>query len=151
MLACETIPCRIEAEALVELLKEYPQLPAWLSFSCRDERCVCHSEALVECIASAENVSNIVAVGVNCTPPRFVSGLLRSIAGTTTKLLLAYPNSGESWDATHHRWTDTAETADWSPLARQWYDAGARLIGGCCRTSPETIAQLAGLRKTSPS
>lgn len=34
LLALETIPCRIEAEMLVELIREYPDLKAWLSFSC---------------------------------------------------------------------------------------------------------------------
>jgi homocysteine S-methyltransferase len=149
VLACETIPCRVEAEALVALLEHYPQLPAWLSFSCRDDRHVCHGESLVDCVASAEHTVNIVAVGVNCTPPRYISGLLKSIAGHTEKLLLAYPNSGESWDAARHCWTDTAETSDWTRLARQWHSDGARLIGGCCRTSPETIVQLAALRNTT--
>lgn len=34
ILALETIPCVAEAEMLVELIKEYPNIKAWLSFSC---------------------------------------------------------------------------------------------------------------------
>lgn len=34
MLALETIPCKAEASMLVELLKDYPNIKAWLSFSC---------------------------------------------------------------------------------------------------------------------
>lgn len=33
LLALETIPCKVEAEMLVELLKEFPDMKAWLSFS----------------------------------------------------------------------------------------------------------------------
>lgn len=33
MLALETIPCQLEAEVLVQLLKEFPEMKAWLSFS----------------------------------------------------------------------------------------------------------------------
>lgn len=33
-LALETIPCASEAEMLVEFIKEYPTVKAWLSFSC---------------------------------------------------------------------------------------------------------------------
>lgn len=36
ILAFETIPCRAEAEVLLNLLKnEYPNAKAWLSFSCK--------------------------------------------------------------------------------------------------------------------
>lgn len=34
LLALETIPCKVEAEMLVELMKDYPNVNAWLSFSC---------------------------------------------------------------------------------------------------------------------
>lgn len=35
ILALETIPCRVEAEMLIELVKEYPEVKAWLTFSCK--------------------------------------------------------------------------------------------------------------------
>lgn len=35
LLALETIPCQEEAEMLVELIKEWPQMKAWLAFSCK--------------------------------------------------------------------------------------------------------------------
>jgi homocysteine S-methyltransferase len=44
LIACETIPCLAEGEALVKLLAEFPQTFAWLSFSCRDEFRLCHGE-----------------------------------------------------------------------------------------------------------
>ena len=36
LLACETLPARLEAEAIVELLEdEFPTTRAWVSFSCK--------------------------------------------------------------------------------------------------------------------
>lgn len=36
MLAFETIPCKAEAEVLINLLKkDYPNMKAWLTFSCK--------------------------------------------------------------------------------------------------------------------
>lgn len=35
LLAFETVPCKMEGIALVELLKEFPNARAWLSFSCK--------------------------------------------------------------------------------------------------------------------
>jgi homocysteine S-methyltransferase len=143
LIACETIPCLTEAEALVRLLADHPDMPAWLSFSCKGEQSVCHGETLAECVAVAEHTPNIVAVGVNCTPPRFVPALLQSLNGRTAKHLLAYPNSGETWDAARRCWRATdGMTLDWGSAARAWHAAGARLIGGCCRTTPETIRRI---------
>ena len=36
LLACETIPSRLEAEVLLRLLRDTPHRWAWMSFSCRD-------------------------------------------------------------------------------------------------------------------
>jgi homocysteine S-methyltransferase len=143
LLACETIPCRAEGEALVRLLAEFPTTKAWLSFSCCDETHVCYGETFAECVALANSSEQIVAVGLNCTAPRWVESLLRSAAGVTSKPLLVYPNSGEQWDADSHCWRPGTGSGDLTGPALRWYEAGARLIGGCCRTTPADIQALA--------
>jgi homocysteine S-methyltransferase len=153
LLACETIPSLQEGEALVRLLCELPGAGAWLSFSCRDGARVCHGEAFTDCAALAEGVDQVVAVGVNCTAPRHVEALLRAAGTVTAKPLVAYPNRGEGWDAAAQRWVAGHEPAppDFAELARVWRAAGARLIGGCCRTTPDDIRALArALGRASP-
>jgi homocysteine S-methyltransferase len=51
LLACETIPCLVEAQALVELLAEFPRCSAWISFSARDSVYTSHGELLSDCAA----------------------------------------------------------------------------------------------------
>ncbi|MSQ94484.1 MAG: homocysteine S-methyltransferase [Gemmataceae bacterium] len=143
LLACETVPCLVEAEALVKLLGEFPATPAWLSFSCGDESRLCHGEPFAEAIQLANESANIIAVGVNCTPPRFIEGLLAGISSIAKKPLLVYSNSGEAWDSARHCWHGASANADWGENARRWQRAGARLIGGCCRTTPATIRCIA--------
>jgi homocysteine S-methyltransferase len=143
LLACETIPCLAEGEALVRLLAEFPEAKAWLSFSCCEESHVCHGETFAECVALANCSAQIVAVGLNCTAPRFVESLLQSAAGVTQKPLLVYPNSGERWDAANHCWLPGTGVGNLTAPSLRWYDAGARLIGGCCRTTPADIQQIA--------
>ena len=138
LLAFETIPSKLEAEALIELLAEFPQRKAWLSFSCKDEQHVCHGEHFADCVALAETSNQIIAIGINCTPPQYVVPLLES-AQHRSKPLMVYPNSGEEWVADENRWSGTACEAQ---AATAWYDAGARVIGGCCRTKPEDIARM---------
>ena len=142
LLACETVPSLAEGEALVKLLAEFPDVPAWLSFSCKDERDLCHGEPFAEAVQLANDAPNIVAVGVNCTAPRFIDGLLASVAAIARKPLLVYPNSGETWDAHRHCWVGTHAEPDWRECVQRWHRAGARLIGGCCRTTPDTIRQI---------
>jgi homocysteine S-methyltransferase len=143
LLACETIPCQVEAVALARVLSEFPETPAWISFSCRDAEHVWHGERLTECVAVVESVRNVIAVGINCTRPQWVEKLLLSIANQTRKLLLAYPNSGEAWDPAAHSWRPEQPVFDWTRGALAWRAAGARLIGGCCRTTPTTIREIA--------
>lgn len=143
LLACETIPCLAEAAALARLLGEVSHRPAWVSFSCRDESSLRHGEPLVEAVALVSAAPNVSAVGVNCTAPRHVEPLLHAARSATDRALVAYPNSGEGWDAERHAWTETPESFDWGGAARRWRAAGARLIGGCCRTTPEIIREIA--------
>jgi len=138
LLALETIPSKLEAQALIELLAEFPQCNAWLSFSCKDGQHVCHGESFTDCAALTETSNQIIAVGINCTPPRHLVPLLDSAQGLS-KPLIVYPNSGETWVASENRWSGTACEVQG---ATDWYDAGARIIGGCCRTMPEDIARM---------
>jgi homocysteine S-methyltransferase len=144
LLACETIPSQVEGEALIELLAEFPHMPAWLSFSCCDEIHVCHGERFADCVALANRSPQIVAIGINCTPPRYVAPLLQSAAGITPKPLLCYPNSGERWDADNHCWLEGTGLTDFAEPAQLWRNAGAQLIGGCCRTGPADVRAIAG-------
>jgi len=142
LLACETIPCLTECAALVQLLAEFPNVPAWLSFSCCDGEHVCHGERLVECAALAAQSDQVVAVGVNCTPPQFVPSLLHHARSAVSKPLLAYPNSGETWLAAANAWAPDSATCDLARAAGSWIEAGARLVGGCCRTTPADIQHM---------
>lgn len=142
LIAFETIPSLEEAGAVLAALHEFP-VAAWISFTCRDGESVAHGEPVAACAALAASAPNIQAVGVNCTAPAHVSSLLAQMRRATQKPLVAYPNSGEPWDAAGRCWTggrDAAEgAANWTALAREWQRAGAQIIGGCCRTTPAHI------------
>ncbi len=142
LLACETIPTLVEAEALVGLLREFPHMPAWLSYSCGDEAHLWHGERFVEAVALANESPQVVAVGINCTAPRLIAPLLAAARPLAAKPLLVYPNSGEGWDAANRCWLPGMET-DFGQAAREWRAAGAQLIGGCCRTTPDDIQAIA--------
>jgi homocysteine S-methyltransferase len=146
LLACETIPCLREALVLARLLQEFPAITAWISFSCRDGAHDCEGEEISRCVAALHEEAQIAAVGVNCTRPEYVGDLLRRMRGQTDRPLIAYPNSGECYDASTKRWTGAGMGKPFGEQAREWYQAGARLIGGCCRTTPDDIRAISALR-----
>ncbi len=139
IVAFETIPNVLEAQALAELLTEFPGVTAWLSFSCRDGEHISNGTPLCDAVAAVADTPQIAAIGVNCTAPRFVSQLLEHAASATSKPLVAYPNSGECYLPETRTWGHTSELETISAAAADWYRRGARLIGGCCRTTPDTI------------
>lgn len=142
LLACETIPCIQEGEVLVELLDEYRDRPAWLSFSCRNEEEVCAGEDFGSCAELANSCPTVIAVGLNCSAPRFAEPLLQTAREKTDKSLVCYPNSGELWDSATHSWSAGKGPEHLTELADSWKAAGASIIGGCCRTSPSDIRAL---------
>jgi homocysteine S-methyltransferase len=139
VLALETVPSLEEAEALL-LEVEAIGLPAWLSLTCAGTA-TRRGEAAVEAFTMARDVTCVLAVGVNCTDPRDVSELVRLAARASGKPVVAYPNSGETWDPVARSWTGTPDL-DLGEVDR-WLVSGARVVGGCCRVGPREIATLA--------
>ncbi len=143
LLAFETVPSLEEAAAIGEALAPWPELAAWISFTCRDGQHVAHGETLAECAGVAAGFPQVVGIGVNCTQPALMPALIAALRGVSGKPVLVYPNSGEGWDAEARAWTGKGDPASFGAMAAEWYAAGAQVVGGCCRTRPAHIAQVA--------
>uniref|UniRef100_A0ACD6AR41 Uncharacterized protein n=1 Tax=Avena sativa TaxID=4498 RepID=A0ACD6AR41_AVESA len=106
----ETIPNKIETQAYVELLEECNlHIPAWFAFPSKDGTNVVSGDSLTECVSIADSCKEVGAVGINCTPPRFIHALVLSIRKVTGKPILIYPNSGESYDPVRKEWVACSE------------------------------------------
>ena len=103
LLACESIPSRVEAEALADLLVDMPTVPAWMSFTCKDDSHISDGTPFTEVVALVSRVPSIIAIGVNCTAPSLVDKLLEEARTVTDKPLVAYPNSGELYDVASYQ------------------------------------------------
>jgi homocysteine S-methyltransferase len=142
LLAIETIPDIDEAEVLIEILDEIA-FPAWLSYSAAGS--LTRAGQPLEA-AFAVDSNNLVAIGINCCAPEDVQHAVE-LAARSGKPVVAYPNSGEGWDAGGRRWT--GDTSDATSLAPAWASAGAHYIGGCCRVGPNDIHALAQTLSTT--
>ncbi|NJQ01205.1 homocysteine S-methyltransferase [Streptomyces zingiberis] len=139
VLALETVPDTDEAEALLAAAGG-TGLPVWLSYTVAGGTTRA-GQPLADAFRLAAESGQAVAVGVNCCDPADADAAVALAAEVTGLPVVVYPNSGEGWDAAARAWRGAATFAP--ERARAWRDAGARLIGGCCRVGPEGIASLA--------
>jgi homocysteine S-methyltransferase len=135
-LALETMPDTFEVEVLLELLKDCP-IPYWISYSCKAGD---KTNAGQDFQSAVDLVQSAMAVGINCTKPELITDLLRS--AKSNKPYVVYPNSGRVWDAQNKVWTGSAAVGFSNDLIRQWVEAGAEIVGGCCGIGATEIEQL---------
>lgn len=142
-IAFETTPNVMEADVYVDLLEGFPDFPAILSFSCGSPDSLVSGESLEAAISLATKATNIAAIGVNCCAPELAGKVLETLRKLTDKPLLVYPNRGENWDSHNKCWIDSGKEVNLTDSVRNWIRDGVAIVGGCCRTDPEYIRQLA--------
>jgi len=142
LLACETIPCGIEARALIRLLAEFPQTFAWFTFTAKDGEHISNGEKIADVAAFLDKQPQAAAIGINCTSPLHIPSLIREIKKNTSKPIIVYPNSGEVYDPTTNTWYGETSCDSFGLQSKEWFEAGATLIGGCCRTTPGHIREV---------
>jgi homocysteine S-methyltransferase len=145
LLAFETLPSLAEAEAIGQALAPHSELATWFAFTCRDQQHVAHGELLSQCANAVAAFPQTVAIGVNCTHPMLIPALIAELREASDKPIVVYPNSGEGWDAQARCWIGSSDPATYGVKATEWLAAGAQIIGGCCRTRPVHIRQVAHL------
>jgi len=142
-LACETIPSFVEARVLAELLGKATS-PAWVSFSCRDEEHISDGTPIAEVASLFAGHSRVLAVGANCLAPELVLPIIETLKSSVPdKAIVVYPNSGETYNVDDNSWSGTVTELQCERSAQEWIDAGAKLVGGCCRIGPTQIAAMA--------
>jgi len=145
LLACETLPSFAETQALVHLLEEFPAMPAWFSFTLHDSEHLSDGTPLCEVVTLLESCPQVVALGINCISMEKVIAALAVLSSLTTIPLVVYPNAGGQYDASTKMWHSAAATCSLSDHLQAWQKVGAKLIGGCCRTTPADIAAIASI------
>ncbi|MCX8581351.1 homocysteine S-methyltransferase [Gilliamella sp. B3482] len=148
ILACETLPNFAEIKAIVKVLKQYPTMTAWFSFTLKDANHLSDGTPLKEVIDYLNNVDQVVSVGINCIALEEVTAALTVLQTLTRKPLIVYPNSGEQYDPTTKQWHKNHQhNCTFKNQLPTWLKLGAKLIGGCCQTTPKDIAEIADYLK----
>ena len=130
-----------EAVAATEAAME-TALPVFVSFVCGLDGRLLSGETLKEAVAAVRPF-HPAAVLVNCLPASVVRQALAELRNLLPETPVGiYANVGYS-DA-NRGWVSTAmeHPETYAREAVRWRDQGAKLIGGCCGTTPEHIRQI---------
>lgn len=154
----ETQSCLKEVETVHALLpqddKDY-----WVSFTLQDEikqeQALLRSGENMQQVADFIKQSNAKAVLFNCCQPEVILQAINEIKGLIPESVQigayanAFPPQDES--ATANDGLDEIrkdlDAPAYLAFAKQWQQAGASLVGGCCGIGPEHIAELSQFLK----
>lgn len=143
ILACETMPSFLEIKTLVKLIQQFPMVNCWFSLTLKDQQHISDGTPLTEVIEYLNSIEQIVSVGINCIALEKVTPALEVLSKLTSKPLIVYPNSGEEYDPTTKQWhKNHHHNCTFANQLDTWIKLGAKLIGGCCQTTPEDIVEI---------
>ena len=142
IIAFETIPDSLEAHVIHDLTLDIKK-PCWISFSCHDDNHISDGTPLSEMGELFKNHPAVFAIGANCIPPEYVSGILNSLSKSAEeKRIIIYPNSGGNYNSTDKKWYANQKKLSLKDMADDWLEQGADIIGGCCKVGAEEISEL---------
>ena len=136
--ALETFSDLVELEQAFRAVRSRSDLPVLAQVTVGED-CVTEYGTTVEQVARAAEAWGADAVGLNCSvgPAVILEGLER-MAEVTRLPLSAAPNAGLP-RAIGDRKIYVTEPGYMAQYARRAIEAGARIVGGCCGTTPEHI------------
>lgn len=139
----DTLNCKAAIMAALEAADALGrELPIMISMTLTDLSGRNLSGHTVEAFWASVRHARPLTIGLNCS---FGAGQLRphlaALSATAETLVMAYPNAGLPNDLGEY--DEAAEET--AAQVREWLDAGlVNIVGGCCGTTPDHIAAIAG-------
>ena len=134
---------RIAGEAALATGKE-----VIISFLCRGDGRLYSGESLADAV-QATSALPVSALSINCAPARSLTRLVDDLRVAMSAHrkdgldhLAVYGNVGREGGEMDGEFVTEVSPADYGALAASWAGHGARIIGGCCGTTPEYIAAI---------
>ena len=150
LIGFETIPNFHELKAILSWDEDIISKPFYIGLSVDDNSLLRDGTTLEEISVHIKGLGNkinknLLLMGVNCVSFNQSALILKMLHEHLPGMpLLVYPNSGEIYNPKEKTWhRPTNKLDDWETTVKKFVDNGARIIGGCCRTSPKDIAEIA--------
>ncbi len=137
-----------EVKVLLKMMEEL-DASAWVTFTLKDSGHIADGTPIEEAAEVCGKHPLVDAIGINCVKREVVAEALQRISSVTDKPMIVYPNSGETYDPTTKTWHHPVSGPGWENFVSKWKSMGAVCLGGCCRTLPSDIVQIANLMKAA--
>lgn len=137
----ETFTDLLEIKAAVLAVKENTSLPVFATMSFAENQRTFSGDSPEALVATLEDLE-VDALGVNCSNgPKGLKEVISRIKKVTNTPVIAKPNAGlpiiENGKAIY-----SLTPKEFTKQIMELVEAGATIVGGCCGTTPEYIAQL---------
>jgi homocysteine S-methyltransferase len=143
----ETVPSLKEAKVEAEIAEEYGY-DYWISFSCLSKNIICEGTPIAECATIfAKGYPHLKMIGVNCTKPEYITGLIHKIKENCDIPIGVYPNSGEEYDAVKKVWFGKQSALSFEQHAYNYMKSGVSAVGGCCTTVAKHVEEVVKAKK----
>jgi S-methylmethionine-dependent homocysteine/selenocysteine methylase len=142
----ETMNTRREAVAALRAARD-AGIPALASFVCWEGARLLSGEPLADALRAAAD-EGACAVLANCLPPSNADACLDALSAQPLPFGI-YPNLGAPEDELGFRRSEDVSPEQFAALAAGWAARGARVIGGCCGTTPAHLGAVAALMRRS--
>lgn len=143
LLVVETMMSLAECRAALIAAKEVSSLPVMISLTFEgDGRTLYGTDAKTAAIC-LESLG-ACAIGVNCsTGPANMKDIVKTIAENTKSIpIIAKPNAGLPFLDENGKTCYEMQPKEFAEEMQLLVEAGASVLGGCCGTTPEFIAQI---------
>ena len=117
------------------------KIPFLVSWTCTSDGRILNGENIQDAIRSLE-AYNPAAFLVNCTPSGYIGSALQKMNEVSKVPIGAYANIGKAESVSGWEFTHELDPAAYSKHAKSWVELGAKIVGGCCGTTPEHISAL---------
>lgn len=139
LICLETFTDLREARIALLAAKENTDLPVTVTLSF-DENGLTMNGSTPACVAVTLVAAGADAVGLNCSlGPDKLSGVVEEFLKYSSVPVVVKPNAGLP-DLKTGKYSMGAE--EFATLMAKFYEKGAVILGGCCGTSPQYIAEL---------
>ena len=139
----ETLLSSSDARAILLAAKEELADGVMLSFAlCEDGKLRSGEETKI--VFEMLKQEGALALGVNCVPADdALPTLIQRLRSYTSLPLICKPNAGRPIRQQNGRHTYPVDAHRFTDILSRCVDVGANFIGGCCGTTPQTIAAMA--------
>ena len=137
-----------EVKVILDMIEKL-DAAAWVTFTLKDSGHIADGTPIEEAAEVCGKHPLVDAIGINCVKREVVAEALRRISSVTNKPMIVYPNSGETYDPSTKTWHHPVTGPGWENFISKWKSMGAVCLGGCCRTLPSDIVQIANLMKAA--